>query len=260
MPTVMTRRATVSTPIRQLLSAATLGSSLLLAAAAQADDLKFEVGAYRWQTDYEGHVQSGGDSIDLNDDLGFDDDDADTLYAVLEHPIPILPNLRLQYTQIDTDASGQTSEGFEFDGTVFPADVPVQSSLDLTHTDATLYYQLLDNAVHLDVGLTLRYIDGSVDIRSSGESATEDLEVVLPLLYAAGRVDLPLGFYVGADLNGLGAGGQGMFDYRVNAGWVSPVLLGVEVGMRRFDIDYDDDDDEADVTLDGVYGAVTFQF
>lgn len=228
--------------------------------AAQADAVKLSLGAYRWQTDYEGYVQSGADRVDLNDDLGFDDDDADTVYAILEHPIPLLPNLRLQHTSIDTSARGTTNESFEFDDTFFPAGIPTQSSLDLTHTDATFYYQLLDNVVDLDLGITVRYVDGSVAIRSLGQSAHEDLEVVLPLLYAAGRVALPAGFYVGADVNGLAASGNGLFDYRVNAGWVSPLLLGVEVGMRRFDIDYDDDDDEADLTLDGVYGAVTFQF
>ena len=237
-----------------------LVGSALCAGMAQADDLKFEVGAYQWQADYDGSVQSGSDSVYLNDGLGFDDDTADVIYAVIEHPIPVLPNLKMQYTRIDTTANGQTPAGFEFNDAVFPAGTPVQSDLDLTHADATFYYQLLDNVVNLDLGLTVRYIDGSVDIRSVGESAHEDLEVVLPLLYAAGRVDLPLGFYVGADINGLKAGGNGLLDYRVNAGWVSPILLGVEVGMRRFDIDYDDDDDKADLSLDGVYGSITFQF
>ncbi len=249
-----------TSPRSALFKTLLVGSALLGATAVVADDLKFELGAYNWQVDYNGKVQAGDDSVDLNDDLGFDDDDANTIYAILEHPIPLLPNLRLQYTKLDTDAKGVTSQSFEFDDTVFLAGVPVQSTLDLTTADATLYYQLLDNMVELDLGLTVRYFDGSVDIRSSGQNAHEDLELVLPLLYAAGKVALPLGFYVGADVNGLAFDGNGMLDYRVNAGWVSPFLLGVEVGMRRFDIDYDDGDDQADITVDGVYGAVTFQF
>lgn len=254
------RSASRFSPFQPALLTTLLAAGTLTGPTALADDIKFELGAYRWQADYDGYVQADGDRVDLNDDLGFDDDDADTIYAILEHPIPLLPNLKLQYTQIDTTANGQTPAGFEFDNVVFPAGTPVQSDLDLTHADATLYYQLLDNVVELDLGLTIRYVDGSVDIRSAGQTANEKLEVALPLLYAAGKVDLPLGFYVGADINGLAVSGDGIIDYRVNAGWVSPFMLGVEVGMRRFDIDYDDDEDQADLSIDGVYGAVTFQF
>jgi outer membrane protein len=234
--------------------------TLLAAGVAHADALKIEIGAYNWQPDYDGYVQSGADRVDLNDDLGFDDDTAAVLYAVLEHPLPLLPNVKLQHTRIDTDARGTTTRSFEFDGVPFQASVPVQSKLELTHTDATLYYQLLDNVVDLDLGLTVRYLDGSASITGAGQSASEQIEVTLPLLYAAAQASLPLGFYLGADINGLAVSSDKLLDYRLRAGWVSPLLLGVEVGMRRFDIDYDDDNDKADLSLDGVYGAITFQF
>ncbi len=234
--------------------------ALLGAVAAQADTVKVELGGYNWQTDYDGYAQSGADRVDLNADLGFDDDTASVIYAVLEHPVPLLPNVRLQHTRIDTRARGTTTRSFEFDGVQFQASVPVQSKLELTHTDATFYYQLLDNIIDLDLGLTVRHIDGGLNITGGGESASEKIDEVLPLVYAAARASLPLGFYVGADLNGLAVSSNKLLDYRLRAGWVSPVLLGVEVGMRRFDIDYDDNDDKADLSLDGVYGAITFQF
>src|SRR5690606_24255951 len=97
---------------------------------------------------------------------------------------------------------------------------------DLTHTDATFYYELLDNVVSLDAGLTVRYFDGGVQIRSQTNSATLDLDDPLPLLYLAARVELPLGFYAGGDVNAFGINDASLLDYRLNAGWESSFGLG----------------------------------
>src|SRR5690606_7128931 len=134
---------------------------------------------------------------------------------------------------------------FVFDDRYFPPGQTVRSNIDLTHTDATFYYELLDNVVSLDAGLTVRYFDGDVKLRALSGEASLDLDDPLPMLYVAGRVALPLGFYVGADVNGTGIRDSKLIDYRINAGWESAIGLGVELGMRKFDLDYDDDDDEA---------------
>ena len=47
-------------------------------------------------------------------------------------------------------------------------------SLDLTHTDATFYYELLDNVVDLDLGLLRRLFDGEAS--SDRRNPTGDIE------------------------------------------------------------------------------------
>lgn len=244
----------------KLITATALASAV--AATAQADVIGAEFGAYRWQADFDGEVRAdGGDRLDINNTLGIDDDDIDVIFLALEHPIPLLPNIRLQHTRLDT--SGTTvigGAGFTFDGRFYPPGQTVHTSLDLTHTDATFYYELLDNIVSLDAGITIRYFDGGVELRSLTGAADLDFDHVLPMLYLAGRVELPMGFYAGADFNGIGISDSNLLDYRVRAGWESAFGLGLELGMRRFDLDYDDDDDEADVTADGIYGQVFLNF
>lgn len=240
--------------------AATLVSGLAM--GAHADVIGAEFGAYRWHADFDGTVRAdGGTRLDLNDTLGIDDDDVDVIFIALEHPIPLLPNIRLQHTRLDTSASAPIrGAGFVFDDRFYPPGQQVRTNLDLTHTDATFYYELLDNVVSLDAGITLRYFDGGVELSALTGSADLDLDHLIPMLYLSGRAELPLGFYVGGDINGIGISDSNLIDYRVRAGWESAFGLGLELGLRRFDLDYDDDDDEADVTVDGAYAQVFFNF
>ena len=82
--------------------------SLCLPVAAQADALGVRIGANAWQQNFSGHAKSGvaDDRIDIEDDMGFDDDDGFQGYISFEHSVPMVPNILVQRTVIDTDANG----------------------------------------------------------------------------------------------------------------------------------------------------------
>ena len=228
-----------------------------------ADALGVRAGAYRWNADYRGDVQAGGESIDIHDDLGISDDDSNVFSIAFEHPIPFLPNVLLQRTELDTSASETLSRSFEFDDEIYIASDTVNTDLDLSHTDATLYYEVLDNWVELDLGLTVRYFEEGVRLQAqtTGQRSELDLNAVLPMVYAAARFNLPLsGFYVAVDGNGVGYSGSTLFDYRAMVGYESRIGLGAELGYRSFDLSYDDDDDEAEIKIDGVFAQVFYHF
>lgn len=237
-----------------------------LSSTTMADTVGFEVGAYGWQQNFSGSVASDSiDVIDIEKDLGYDDETSNVFYALVEHPVPFIPNVRIQKTDLNLSATGSTD--LNFGGITYTG--AVRSSIDLSHTDFTLYYELLDNWVSLDVGLTARYIaDGSVeitDIQSGsptfGEKESFDADGVLPLLYVSARFELPLtGLYVGANINGLGVNDDSVIDYRINVGYETPIGFGVEAGFRSFELDYDDDDDKADLTIDGAYAGIFYHF
>ncbi|MEE8057106.1 MAG: TIGR04219 family outer membrane beta-barrel protein [Pseudomonadales bacterium] len=233
-----------------------------ISSTTMADTIGFEVGAYSWQENFSGDVTSGvlGTNVDVENDLGYSDESNNVFYVVLEHPIPLVPNLRIQQTDMDLSATGNAT--FQFGNITFSG--PITSSIDLSHTDFTLYYEILDNWISLDVGITARSInDGSISITDNTTGLTDDFDAdgVIPLLYVATRFDLPLsGLYVGADLNGLSVGDSSLIDYRVNLGYESSIGLGVEAGFRSFELDYDDDDDDADLTIDGAYVGIFYHF
>lgn len=139
----------------------------------------------------------------------------------------------------------------------------VASEIELTQSDAVLYYELLDNVVSLDLGIAARWIDGEIEVASESAVAQAEFEGVLPLLYARGRVDLPLtGLWVGAEAMGLAFDGHSLIDASVQVGWTSPVGLGAELGWRtlRLGLDSVDDIDNAEIDMSGPYAAVNFYF
>lgn len=246
--------------LRKLLIASCIAT---VTAAAQADALGLRFGAQRWQQNYDGTVRSGNTNINLENDLGFDDDRGNVFFVAFDHPLPFLPNVMLQRTELRSTATTGLNRSIEFDGAVYPVATTVKTDLDLSHTDATFYYRLLDNWAHLQAGLTVRKFDQGVKIRSLtfGYSSSVDIDNVLPMLYLAAKLDLPFtGLYVGADINGIPYNGKHLYDARVNVGYELPFGLGAELGYRRFDLDYDDDDDRANVTIDGAYAGVFFHF
>jgi outer membrane protein len=238
------------------------GLSCALASTAFADTIGFEVGANSWQQNFSGDVSSGlaANNVDVEGDLGYSDESNNVFYALLEHPIPVIPNIRIQQTDLDLSSTGNAT--FQFGDLSFSG--PVSSSIDLSHTDLTLYYEVLDNWVSLDFGITVRSInDGKIEITDQTTNQTEsfDADVVLPMLYLAARFDLPLsGLFLAADVNGISASGNSLLDYRVRLGYESSLGLGIEAGFRSFELEYDDDDDQADLTIDGAYAGIFYHF
>lgn len=233
----------------------------MLPSLAQADALGWRIGANSWAQAYEGDVANGPSNIDIEDDLGMDDDDGYSLYAAFEHPIPVLPNLMVTHTQLETDAAGNVG-GFIWDGNIYSGDIT--SDIDLTHTDVTLYYELLDNWVNFDLGLAGRVFENGVEITdvTTGIKGSLDIDYVIPMVYASARFDLPLtGLSIGVEGNGIGYDGDTLYDAKLNLAYTFAFGLGVEAGYRRIDFDYEDGNDEyADVTIDGVYGGLFWDF
>lgn len=214
-------------------------------------------GAQHWSQNYEGYVKDLapiGTEVNLEDDLGFDDENGSVIYIGFEHSIPLIPNIKLQQTELETNGSNQ-NVSFDFNQPYI--NTSVNSEIDLSHTDATFYWELLDNYVSLDVGLTARWFDGEVQIEENGgsNSANEKLNAIIPLLYTAARIDLPLsGLYASVSGNFLGTSDNNFLDYQATIGYESSLRFGIEAGYRSLELNLDDVDDiEADITIDGAF-------
>ena len=236
-----------------------LGAALALALpfSAQADIIGVTAGAYSWNQDWSGDLrgeQTGDDKIDLEDDLGFGDERANSIYVALEHPIPILPNIRLASTEMEISETSTISRAFNYDGQTYTANSQVNSDIDLSHIDATLYYEILDNVVSLDVGLTARMFDGDATISDSSQTGTAKIDATIPLLFVGARVDLPLtGLYATGEIHGLSIDGNSIMDTKLGIGYEIGIVA-LEAGLRSFDIDVEgDDDEEFNMTVEGAF-------
>jgi outer membrane protein len=240
---------------------------LLFSSPSLADILGIRAGADYWKYDISGtaryKTKSSSNNIDVNQDLGFNNGSAGVYYLSVEHPLPVLPNIRVTYTDIDEKASGRLSKTVVYGNAIFFANEAVTSQIELKQTDVTLYYELLDNVVSVDLGLDGKYIDGKA--RISGEiSGTQDASVSgwVPLAYVGARVDLPLsGLSASADGSFSRYQGSSFYDYSVRVSYNTPWRLGLDAGYRKIKLDLDDFDNSfANVEFDGPYAGVYLHF
>ena len=207
---------------------------------AQADTiLGFYIGAYAWQTGISGDFDIDGAGTFSIDDSDLDDETSTVIYAALEHPVPVLPNIRLTQTDIEFE------EG--------------DAVLDLNHTDVHLYYEVLDNIVSIDLGIVARMYDGEVvaDFSGGGTPFEEEIDSSQALGYILVRGDLPFtGLALGAE---LAAGQDSTTDANLYIEYETPIGLGFAAGYRSLTTDLEiDDDNNADLDIDGGYLSIFF--
>src|SRR5690554_6002294 len=85
-----------------------VGGSLVLAAPlANADILGVGANVSYWDSDFSGEVVNKGSAVDIEKDLNMDSDSNANFTAYFEHPVPLLPNVRVNYTSISQSGSGK---------------------------------------------------------------------------------------------------------------------------------------------------------
>jgi outer membrane protein len=224
----------------------------LQATSANADFVGLNIGVSHWAPELTGDFNSkNSPSIDLTSDLGINDPSQTSLVLILEHPIPVLPNVKYQKYDLGTTGTKTLDRTIQFNGQSYPANGQITSNFDLSHDNLVLYYEVLDNWLNLDLGVDLKRFNGEVGI--SGNNIT--IDETIPLLYLSARADLPFtGFYVGADLNHLSSGKNSANDSTLLIGYESNVGLGIEGGVKTFSLDLNNADNvDANVDYEGVY-------
>jgi outer membrane protein len=228
-------------------------AALLMAGAANADIIGATAGVQYWNQGWDGGFNSGSGGLDLNTDLGLDDDNGVSFYAALEHPIPLIPNVMLRKTQLEISGSNVLDDNKSYKGANFASGETIYSTIDLSHTDATIYYEILDNWVNLDIGLTLRAFDGRVRLATDSDEATSDISLPIPMAYAKARFELPFtGAYATAEGNIISFDGDSLKDISVGIGY-EVSLLSVELGYRVLDFSIGKSDINASLVVEGAY-------
>lgn len=214
---------------------ALIASTLLLAGAAQADvlGLTAEVGQFSPDASFDGRIDNTTSNVD------FDGED-NTYYGIaFEHPVPLIPNVRLQ---------GSTLEGYSAD-----ADIKIDS------TDYTLYYEILDGLawLDLDVGISLRDLD--IDARIGNSTASES--AVIPTGYLSAYFTIPtLPLQIGGEIKTLEIGDSSINDTTFKIKYQSPFVVGVEGGYRTANFDIDEGSIDSEIEFDGFFIGVFADF
>ena len=246
----------------------TLAVGTMLATVASADMARFEMGGGVWNQTPEGFLSYTDSGATATYTSNKKEDGSAYLWMLIKHPIPIVPNLRLEYTNIkDNGIAIGKFEDFE-------APANTTASLELTQYDVIPYYNILDNTMWttLDIGIDLKvqetnYQAKGVTIDSVINQNYDDSEtVVIPMLYARVRVELPLNIGVEADGKYVTYDGSTIYDMRAKVDYtfdfVPVVQPAIEVGYRvqKFDVTSDDDKTKMDMEFSGVYAGLMLRF
>src|SRR5690554_2098536 len=241
-----------------------LVSAILIAAPLSANaNLLFTVGAKAsiWDAKPTGQIDDNA-SVE-SDGLNFKSENGRQLSVFFEHPVPFIPNVKLKRTDLDMDGSGELTKEITFAQENFTVNEQISSNIDISHTDATLYWGLPLPLPYIDFdfGLTARMFDGDASVNAK----SVDLDITLPMAYGAVKVGSPFGIYATADLNWIGFGDNKMTDLSAAVGYELPIPIvdvGVEVGYRGINLQTDRKDVEvaADLDTKGMFYGVSVAF
>lgn len=248
--------------IKKILLSSTV-TTLLLTSSVQADFIGAEVGYAAWNTKLTGDIRKGNDSFDFENELGYGSHEINGfLWAYIDHPLPLIPNLKIQKTNFSDSGTGSIQTSKTFSGKTLSAG-NLSSSIDFDQIDVIPYYRILDNWVNLDLGLNFKIIDGDISMTDNANtSATTDFTVVLPMLYAKARFDMPLtGLSVETDASYISYDGNSFTDVKAGVVYESSIGLGATAGYRLQNITLDDiDDTYGKMDIKGIYAGLFFHF
>ena len=235
--------------------------TLLSLAQLHADIVGGEISLGFFNHNPSGNASYKGRSTSLDKTFGFTEAQDIFLKAYLEHPFPLLTNIKLGYTTLSHDGASSVEE-FSW-GEIRDYVGQIDNSLSLDMTDVTLYYEILDNWVEVDAGLTLRYFSGDMSVHAAGEYDNVDFSIWAPLLYGKARFNLPvtdLSFQLEA--NAISYWDMTTYDYELSARYTLAMGIGLEAGYKALYIESDElvDGFHADMDFSGPYASAIWDF
>lgn len=236
----------------------------LAAPVAMADTI---AGVYIGADLHFAETKGGFGQTGNQQNFSFEDENLSSFYIKVEHPVPLLPNIKLQRNSLNSEGNTTLDRTFEFDGQTFAVGTNVAQDVDLSNIDATFYYEILDNdLVSLDLGVTAKYIDGDISVAAGGANATQDLSAVIPMGYAYGSFGL-LGTATKlfAEINYVSYDGSALSDMQFGFAYELidslAVDLSLKAGVKQTKLELDDIDDiDADLTFEGAFISAELHF
>ncbi|MDO6619339.1 TIGR04219 family outer membrane beta-barrel protein [Shewanella sp. 10N.286.51.B8] len=229
--------------MKKTLLATSLLGLLSISSAQAATVLGFKVGGDYWQADTSGSFNSDDG---VGQTYNYDSDAQGSVWIAFEHPIPLVPNVKIRENRLE-------GKGKQTDSNFFFNDISIDGAStaynDLSNTDFVFYYEILDNdLVALDLGAAYKQMHGSIRINGTTDagsaiSSEVDVDSGIVMLYGSAEVGVPgLGLYAFADVM-LGIDESNVYDYNAGLGWkFDGVALdtAIRVGYREFKFDVDD--------------------
>lgn len=243
-----------------------LATVCAMATTLSADFTRIEMGVGAWKqksSSILSYSKNGGNGFyDSNEKS----DTTPYVWMLVKHPIPILPNLRLEYTKVQD--KGKASGSFK-DFNI--GNQKTDLNYELKQYDIIPYYNILDNTAGftLDLGLDIKIIDFSYDAKAAQnfDGYKDSKTVAIPLAYARARFDIPTtNIGLETDIKYITTGDSTVYDARAKVDYTLdffPVIKpALEIGYRtqKYKIDESSVDFKTDIKFSGFYSGVVAKF
>jgi len=266
--------------------AATLAA--LFTANVQADTVGLYIGGQIWQSEVSGVLGEENTLIDFN----LKKEQQMSYFVAVEHPFPLLPNVRISSNMLDTTGKTTLTQEFSFGDKSFLTDTDINASFNVSYIDYTFYYQLLDNDLFsFDLGLTARNFNGAVTVTGTAEVVTTVVEEdnvdhvhlideisssvttgkiktdeIVPMLYVATNISLPLSnLSVFAQGDFLLIDDHSIYDYQVGLSYLlvdnKMMDFNLNLGYRAMKMEFNDLENlSTDLEFKGAFVGVIAHF
>jgi len=201
------------------------------------------------------------DSVDFKDTLDFSRTQDVFFKAYIEHPLPLVPNIKFAYHTLDYKGEKLVSSISWGDVAGFTG--TISSQLTLNYTDITLYYELLDNWIEVDGGLTFRTLKGDMSINSRLSSDSLSYSEPIAMLYGKARLAIPsTDISLQGEFNFMPLGSTSSYDLEFSARYTFDAGLGLELGYKSLYLESDALASRltSDFSVSGPYAAVVWDF
>lgn len=235
-----------------MLKKSTIFAAIMLASTstAHADLFDISAGLNLWNTNMNVRSYYYG----LSNENNFKDENQikPVVWAKIEHKIPVLPNLKLRYTDLDHQSRKIISNDFALDNNRYTEQSKVTIETKLSHLDVTPYYNTVNNdTMSLGIGLNLKIGDFKFKATDGTYPSESNLRDISIYPYICTEIKLPFDISIKGDASGLNIAGSNdilIYDSEIVLAWkmfdVTDVDASLEAGYRRIYAIYKDDFDE----------------
>jgi outer membrane protein len=249
----------------------TLACVAAMVSSVSADFVRVEGGAGIWQQTSKGDIDYTDSATNLtaNNKANKDTKNENYVWLMIKHPIPIVPNLRVEYVSLES--AGKASGKFKN----FNAGVSANTLIKMNQYDIIPYYNILDNLswVTLDLGIDLKVIDtkftaDSVVVNGATVDYSDTSTIAIPLAYLRSRFELPItGLAIEGIVKYIGYDKSYVLDALAKVDYtfdfIPVVQPAIELGYRVQNYKYDDEngkDGKMDIGFSGPYVGMMLRF
>lgn len=161
----------------------------ILYGTANAMGIDFSLGGLR--QDPKGTIEYQGTRISLDDDLKLKRRTKEEARLKLEHPIPLLPNIYLQYIPMRFKGVNRITKEIEYGGRRYKANTDLYSKLKFDHLDLGLYWNVgliqkaTDELLDPEFGINVRILGFRGELKGidviTGQEARESKSFTAPV-------------------------------------------------------------------------------